>query len=252
MNGQEAFEAKKIRLFYTPCFSPWNISHPTRSASISFPPFASCDIDLYSFLSNILYVSLPPHKEEKKVCVCVFWKLWLRKFPLKVLKYMSYNSRPLYTRSQGLQKKTFLLIYHIVALTWDQAKRKDIYQLGRPICNPWGQCCSNKIFLFWWNSRCRIKVNLNQTLYLLFLHIIFLHFSFLLLSLWLMEEVFFFPTWNLIMKYTRVTSISCILSLPIHGGLTFRIEEKHWWENEWSPEKKNESTLWKVEALVPI
>jgi hypothetical protein len=56
MNGEVAFQAKKIRLFYTPCFKPWNISHPTIGDSISFPPFASCDIDLYSFLSNILYV----------------------------------------------------------------------------------------------------------------------------------------------------------------------------------------------------
>jgi hypothetical protein len=30
MNGEVAFEAKKIRLFYTACFKPWNISHPTK------------------------------------------------------------------------------------------------------------------------------------------------------------------------------------------------------------------------------
>jgi hypothetical protein len=61
MNREVAFQAKKIRLFYTPCFKPWNISH----LKIFFPPFASCDIDLYSFLSNILYVSLPPQESKK-------------------------------------------------------------------------------------------------------------------------------------------------------------------------------------------
>jgi hypothetical protein len=68
MNGEMAFQAKKIRLFYTPCFKPWNISHPTRWDNISFLPFASCDINLYFFLSNILYVGLP-HKKGKKTCV---------------------------------------------------------------------------------------------------------------------------------------------------------------------------------------
>ncbi len=69
MNGEVAFEAKKIRLFYTPCFKRWNISHPTRWDNISFLPFASCDIDLYFFRSNILYVSLPPQERKEKVCI---------------------------------------------------------------------------------------------------------------------------------------------------------------------------------------
>ncbi len=58
-----------------------------------------------------------------------------------------------------------------MTLTLPQGK-KETYQLARPICNLWGQCCCNKILLFWWNSHCKIKVNLNQSLYFLFLHII--------------------------------------------------------------------------------
>ncbi len=134
------------------------------------------------------------------------WKCW------NILKpTLHYESRA--------QKKTFLLIYHIVALTWPQGT-KNTYKLGKPICNPWGQCCCNKILLFWWNSHCRIKIKLNQTLYLLFFHIISLHFPFLLLSLWMMKGVFTFSTWNMTMKNTKITRILCP---PIHGGLTFRV-----------------------------
>jgi len=95
-----------------------------------------------------------------------------------------------------------------------------------------------KYYFSWGNSHCRIKVNLNQSLYLVFLHIISLHFPFLLLSLWSIKRVFIFSTWNMGKKNTRVTSILCILCLPIHGGFTFRLEERQRWQNKWSQENE--------------
>jgi hypothetical protein len=42
-------------------------------------------------------------------------------------------------------------------LTWSH--KKYTYQVGRPNCNPWGQCYYNFILLFWWTPHWKIKVN---------------------------------------------------------------------------------------------
>jgi hypothetical protein len=83
-----------------------------------------------------------------------------------------------------------------MTLTWRPIKT---YQLGRPICNPWSQCCYNNILLFWWNSQCRIKINPKPNLRLYFLllfHFISFHFSLLLLNFcscfWTMKGVSIF------------------------------------------------------------
>jgi hypothetical protein len=49
---------------------------------------ASCDINFYSFLFNILYVSFPRKKEKK---MHVLWKLWVQK-----LSEVAFESAELY------------------------------------------------------------------------------------------------------------------------------------------------------------
>jgi hypothetical protein len=80
---------------------------------------------------------------------------------------------------------------------------KDTYQLGRPICNPWGQCSCNIILLFSWNSHQRIKGNLEPNLisflcssFFLSFHLFFFLFSFYA-CLWMMEGVSNFLIWDM-------------------------------------------------------
>jgi len=49
-----------------------------------------------------------------------------------------------FTLGDKVEKGIFFLIYHFMALTLPQGRKKDTYQLGRTICNPWNQCCCNK------------------------------------------------------------------------------------------------------------
>jgi len=102
-----------------------------------------------------------------------------------------------------LKKKTICCILPFCRPDLAPRQKRDTYQLGRPICNPWAQCCCNKILLFWWNPLCVIKVNPkpNPLFFRVIFHFIFLHFPFLLLSLcaclWKMEGAsnFLFGIW---------------------------------------------------------
>ncbi len=54
------------------------------------------------------------------------------------------------------------------------SQKKNTYQLERPVCNPWAECCCNKTLSFWfWNLHPEIKGNLNKphifTLFFIFL-----------------------------------------------------------------------------------
>jgi hypothetical protein len=104
--------------------------------------------------------------------------------------------------SQGWKRKQ-VLICHLMGLTWLQGRKgTPIYQLGRPICNPWGQCCCNIILLFSWNSHQRIKGNLEPNLisflcyHFISLFIFNFFFSFCA-CLWMMEGVSNFLIWDM-------------------------------------------------------
>jgi len=105
--------------------------------------------------------------------------------------------------------------------------KKDTYQLGRPICNPWSQWGCNKILLFWWNPHYRIKINPKSNL--IFSTSLFFHFFFLLkfcACLWIMKGVSIFSSWGMVVKNTRNTRILCLCSSMVVWLWRFSLREE--------------------------
>jgi hypothetical protein len=123
-----------------------------------------------------------------------------------------------------------------------------------PICNLWGQCCSNKILMFWWNPHCRIKINpkpnpiystsssfssLLVQLLCLFLNDHFPLFLFnFCVCFWMIEWVSIFPTWDMIVTNTRVTRILCLCSSIVVWLLTFSLKKEAKMTRRRIPRKK--------------
>jgi hypothetical protein len=86
-------------------------------------------------------------------------------------------------------------------------QKKDTYQLGSPICNPWSQCWCNKTLLFWWNPHHWIKTSLTLNLFFLLFSILCFLFSFFKLSLMLAGEwwkefiIFLLEIWKILEGY---------------------------------------------------
>jgi hypothetical protein len=103
--------------------------------------------------------------------------------------------------------------------------KKDTYQLGRPICNPWSQWGCNKILLFWWNPHYRIKINPKSNLIFstsLFFHFFSFFFLVKILCLFVNNErsfYFFFLGYGR-EKHKKYKNL---VSMLIHGGLTLKV-----------------------------
>jgi len=118
-----------------------------------------------------------------------------------------------------------------MVLTWPQHQKKkyikkNMYQLGRSICNPWSQCCCDKILLFWWNAYCRITITLKSNFISLFFHFfIFLSFCWvsMFVCVWWKGFYFFFLG---IWEY-KDKSYTNRVFMFIHVGLIFRVLEKN-------------------------
>jgi len=136
-----------------------------------------------------------------------------------------------------------------MVLTWPQHQKKihkkNMYKLGRPICNPWSQCCYDKILLFWWNAYCRITTTLKSNFICLFFSfLIFLSFCWVSMFVYEWWKGFYFFSLGYGHINTRVTKIVCLCSFTLVWLLGFNLKKK-----------KNNDTkienIWEVETLVP-
>jgi hypothetical protein len=113
-----------------------------------------------------------------------------------------------------------------MVLTWPQhikrIHKKNTYQLGRPICNPWCQCCCDKILLFWWNAHCRITITPKSNLICPFFLLLLSFF----VCLWMMERVSIFLSLGYGHTNTRVTRILCLCSFTLVWLLRFNLKKK--------------------------
>ncbi len=89
------------------------------------------EIDSYFTRSHMckfckIYLGLVYIRRQRQGWIQIKYSYWCNHWhqPLRAL------------HKESRLKNIFFLIYHFMALIWPQGKKKDTYQLGKPICNP--------------------------------------------------------------------------------------------------------------------